>query len=78
VIAGVQGPSIGMGVTLLALCDVVVASDAACFETPYLKLRQGPEACATYTFPRLTKKLVSISIQSMIKYVIRVPDVFVV
>lgn len=59
VLAGVQGAAVGMGVALLPLCDVVVASEEASFSTPYTRLGQGLEAAASFTFPRISKALVS-------------------
>ncbi|XP_077983009.1 chromodomain Y-like protein 2 [Glandiceps talaboti] len=50
-VAAVNGPAVGLGVSLLPLCDVVYASDKACFHTPYARLAQTPEGCASYTFP---------------------------
>lgn len=51
VVAGVQGPSVGLGVTLLPLCDLVYCSDKATFHTPYARLGQVPEGAATLTLP---------------------------
>ncbi|KAK6630755.1 hypothetical protein RUM44_002924 [Polyplax serrata] len=59
VIAGVHAAAIGLGVTLLPYCDLVVASDKASFYTPYVKLGQASEGGATYTFPRISRQLVS-------------------
>lgn len=58
VIAGVHAAAIGLGVTLLPYCDLVVASDKASFYTPYVKLGQASEGGATYTFPRISRQLV--------------------
>lgn len=59
IIAGVHAATIGLGVTLLPYCDLVVASDKASFYTPYVKLGQTPEGSPTYTFPRISRNLVN-------------------
>ena len=53
VVVAVNGPAVGFGMALLALCDVVYASDKASFSCPYTRLCQTPEACASYTLPKI-------------------------
>merc|ERR1712198_146015 len=52
-IAIVNGPAIGFGVTLLGLCDVVHGSDKATFHTPFMALALSPEGSSSFTFPKM-------------------------
>ncbi|OXA58901.1 enoyl-CoA delta isomerase 2 [Folsomia candida] len=49
----VNGSAVGIGVTLLAHCEAVYASDQAHFNTPFIKLGIPPECCSSYLFPKI-------------------------
>jgi len=51
IIAAVSGACVGLGVALLAHCDVVYASDKASFHLPYSQLSQTPEGCSSFSLP---------------------------
>ncbi|KAF9207891.1 Enoyl-CoA delta isomerase 2, mitochondrial [Haplosporangium sp. Z 27] len=53
IIAAVQGPAIGFGVTSVAICDVVYATPEATFNTPFMQLGFCAEACSSIILPRV-------------------------
>jgi enoyl-CoA hydratase/carnithine racemase len=51
VIAAVNGLAVGVGVTLLAQCDLVYAAETASFRTPFIDLALVPEGASSLLLP---------------------------
>ncbi|XP_072318291.1 chromodomain Y-like protein [Eucyclogobius newberryi] len=50
-VAAVNGPAVGLGAAILALCDVVWANEKAWIQTPYAQYGHTPDGCSSYTLP---------------------------
>ncbi|XP_049626199.1 chromodomain Y-like protein [Suncus etruscus] len=53
IVVAVNGPAQGLGVAILALCDIVWSSDSAWFQTPYIDQGQTPDGCSSLTLPKI-------------------------
>jgi len=53
VVAAVNGLAVGLGVTMLPYCDLVLAAADARFRTPFVSLGVVPEAGSSFTLPAL-------------------------
>nr|QPB40975.1 CDY [Macaca fascicularis]QPB40985.1 CDY [Macaca fascicularis] len=53
IVVSVNGPAIGLGASVLPLCDLVWATEKAWFQTPYATFGQSPDGCSTVTFPKI-------------------------
>ncbi len=53
IVAAVDGPAVGIGTTLLLHCDMVVATERARFQVPFIKLGLVPEGGSSLLMPAL-------------------------
>lgn len=50
-LAAVNGVAVGIGLTMLAHCDIVFVAESARMRTPFSQLGVAPEAASSYLFP---------------------------
>ena len=55
-VAAVNGPAVGIGVTVLAHCDLVYASEEATFWVPFTRIAVVPEFGSSVAFSRIMGK----------------------
>ncbi|KAJ8340612.1 hypothetical protein SKAU_G00352450 [Synaphobranchus kaupii] len=53
IVVAINGPALGLGASILPLCDIVWASEKAWFQTPSASIRLTPAGCSSYTFPQI-------------------------
>lgn len=53
IVVAINGPALGLGASILPLCDVVWASEKAWFQTPCAALHLTPSGCSSYTYPQI-------------------------
>ncbi|KAK6736133.1 hypothetical protein RB195_019045 [Necator americanus] len=53
----INGPAVGIAVTVIPLFEYVLATDKCTFHTPFATLGQSPEGASSYTFPFLMGQL---------------------
>ena len=53
IIAAINGPAVGFGVTMTLAMDIRLASDAAIFSIPFPRRGIVPEAASTFLLPRI-------------------------
>ncbi|KAK2081979.1 Testis-specific chromodomain protein Y 1 [Saguinus oedipus] len=53
IVISVNGPAIGLGASILPLCDFVLANKKTWVQTTYMTFGQSPDGCSTLTFPRI-------------------------
>lgn len=63
-IAGVHGDTVGIGVTILPLFDIIYATNKASFSTPYVKIGQVPENGTIFVKSnKISHRLVSLAFE---------------
>jgi 2-(1,2-epoxy-1,2-dihydrophenyl)acetyl-CoA isomerase len=53
IIAAINGPAVGFGLTVTLICDIRIASTMASFSCAFVRIGVTPEFCSSYFLPRL-------------------------
>ncbi len=51
-VAAVNGPGLGLGLTMLAHCDLVLLGESARLKAPFTEMGVAPEVASSYTLPQ--------------------------
>ncbi|MEL6363161.1 MAG: enoyl-CoA hydratase [Pseudomonadota bacterium] len=53
IVAAVNGPAVGVGLTLLLHCDIAYGAESSTFRAPFVKVGVVPEAASSLLLPRV-------------------------
>ncbi|ELV11200.1 Chromodomain Y-like protein 2 [Tupaia chinensis] len=53
IVVAINGPALGLGASILPLCDIMWTNEKAWFQKPYATIHLTPTGCSFYTFPQI-------------------------